>query len=122
MNKTPQPSGGTPSAPHPSPSPGLPQQSAFPPGQPASVVFNPAQATQMNTPSQPRQFPAGPRAIHQQDRAHCYLSASAPSAGTLTAGVPHRVVATIPKTVLPEVLRMPLSDLEKLKNILASRR
>ncbi|XP_060098586.1 eukaryotic translation initiation factor 4 gamma 1 isoform X5 [Heteronotia binoei] len=55
MNKTPQPSGGTPSAPHPSPSPGLPQQSAFPPGQPASVVFNPAQATQMNTPSQPRQ-------------------------------------------------------------------
>ncbi|XP_077785842.1 eukaryotic translation initiation factor 4 gamma 1 isoform X8 [Podarcis muralis] len=55
MNKTPQPSGGTPSAPHPSPSPGLPQQSAFPPGQTAPVVFNPAQATQMNTPSQPRQ-------------------------------------------------------------------
>ncbi|KAK9401375.1 eukaryotic translation initiation factor 4 gamma 1 [Crotalus adamanteus] len=54
MNKAPQPSGGTPSAPHPSPSPGLPQQSAFPPGQPAPVVFNPAQATQMNTPSQPR--------------------------------------------------------------------
>ncbi|XP_066476040.1 eukaryotic translation initiation factor 4 gamma 1 isoform X3 [Tiliqua scincoides] len=65
MNKTPQPSGGTPSAPHPSPSPGLPQ-SAFPPGQTAPVVFNPAQATQMNTPSQPRQFPAGPRALHQQ--------------------------------------------------------
>ncbi|XP_025025330.1 eukaryotic translation initiation factor 4 gamma 1 isoform X6 [Python bivittatus] len=54
MNKAPQPSGGTPSAPHPSPSPGLPQQSAFPPGQAAPVVFNPAQATQMNTPSQPR--------------------------------------------------------------------
>ncbi|XP_026574665.1 eukaryotic translation initiation factor 4 gamma 1 isoform X5 [Pseudonaja textilis] len=53
MNKAPQPSGGTPSAPHPSPSPGLPQ-SAFPPGQAAPVVFNPAQATQMNTPSQPR--------------------------------------------------------------------
>uniref|UniRef100_A0A8C7E730 Eukaryotic translation initiation factor 4 gamma 1 n=1 Tax=Naja naja TaxID=35670 RepID=A0A8C7E730_NAJNA len=50
---SPQPSGGTPSAPHPSPSPGLPQ-SAFPPGQAAPVVFNPAQATQMNTPSQPR--------------------------------------------------------------------
>nr|XP_034989869.1 eukaryotic translation initiation factor 4 gamma 1 isoform X2 [Zootoca vivipara]XP_034989870.1 eukaryotic translation initiation factor 4 gamma 1 isoform X2 [Zootoca vivipara]XP_034989871.1 eukaryotic translation initiation factor 4 gamma 1 isoform X2 [Zootoca vivipara] len=65
MNKTPQPSGGTPSAPHPSPSPGLPQ-SAFPPGQAAPVVFNQAQATQMNTPSQPRQFPAGPRALHQQ--------------------------------------------------------
>ncbi|XP_039178488.1 eukaryotic translation initiation factor 4 gamma 1 isoform X2 [Crotalus tigris] len=65
MNKAPQPSGGTPSAPHPSPSPGLPQ-SAFPPGQPAPVVFNPAQATQMNTPSQPRPFPAGPRALHQQ--------------------------------------------------------
>ncbi|XP_053162656.1 eukaryotic translation initiation factor 4 gamma 1 isoform X4 [Hemicordylus capensis] len=70
MNKTPQPSGGTPSAPHPSPSPGLPQQSAFPPGQTAPVVFNPAQATQMNTPSQPRQFPAGPRALHQQQFYH----------------------------------------------------
>ncbi|XP_008114438.1 eukaryotic translation initiation factor 4 gamma 1 isoform X6 [Anolis carolinensis] len=55
MNKAPQPSGGTPSAPHPSPSPGLPQQAAFPPGQTTPVVFNPAQATQMNTPSQPRQ-------------------------------------------------------------------
>uniref|UniRef100_A0ABM5G412 Eukaryotic translation initiation factor 4 gamma 1 isoform X3 n=1 Tax=Pogona vitticeps TaxID=103695 RepID=A0ABM5G412_9SAUR len=65
MNKAPQPSGGTPSAPHPSPSPGLPQ-AAFPPGQTTPVVFNPAQATQMNTPSQPRQFPAGPRALHQQ--------------------------------------------------------
>ncbi|KAJ7324707.1 hypothetical protein JRQ81_017727 [Phrynocephalus forsythii] len=55
MNKAPQPSGGTPSAPHPSPSPGLPQQAAFPPGPTTPVVFNPAQATQMNTPSQPRQ-------------------------------------------------------------------
>uniref|UniRef100_A0A8D0HB38 Eukaryotic translation initiation factor 4 gamma 1 n=1 Tax=Sphenodon punctatus TaxID=8508 RepID=A0A8D0HB38_SPHPU len=55
MNKAPQPSGGAPTAPHPAPSPGLPQQSAFPPGQPAPVVFNPSQATQMNTPSQPRQ-------------------------------------------------------------------
>ncbi|XP_061493447.1 eukaryotic translation initiation factor 4 gamma 1 isoform X2 [Rhineura floridana] len=75
MNKTPQPSGGTPSAPHPSPSPGLPQQSAFPPGQTAPVVFNPAQATQMNTPSQPRQFPAGPRSLHQQ---HFYQSRAQP--------------------------------------------
>ncbi|XP_044290315.1 eukaryotic translation initiation factor 4 gamma 1 isoform X2 [Varanus komodoensis] len=74
MNKAPQPSGGTPSAPHPSPSPGLPQ-SAFPPGQAAPVVFNPAQATQMNTPSQPRQFPAGPRALHQQ---HFYQSRAQP--------------------------------------------
>ncbi|XP_067392701.1 eukaryotic translation initiation factor 4 gamma 1 isoform X2 [Emydura macquarii macquarii] len=65
MNKAPQPTGGAPTAPHPAPSPGLPQ-SAFPPGQTAPVVFNPSQATQMNTPSQPRQFPAGPRALHQQ--------------------------------------------------------
>ncbi|XP_042315738.1 eukaryotic translation initiation factor 4 gamma 1 isoform X3 [Sceloporus undulatus] len=75
MNKAPQPSGGTPSAPHPSPSPGLPQQAAFPPGQTTPVVFNPAQATQMNTPSQPRQFPAGPRALHQQ---HFYQSRPQP--------------------------------------------
>ncbi|XP_074924463.1 eukaryotic translation initiation factor 4 gamma 1 isoform X11 [Chelonoidis abingdonii] len=54
MNKAPQPTGGAPTAPHPAPSPGLPQ-SAFPPGQTAPVVFNPSQATQMNTPSQPRQ-------------------------------------------------------------------
>ncbi|XP_044885566.1 eukaryotic translation initiation factor 4 gamma 1 isoform X3 [Mauremys mutica] len=65
MNKAPQATGGAPTAPHPAPSPGLPQ-SAFPPGQTAPVVFNPSQATQMNTPSQPRQFPAGPRALHQQ--------------------------------------------------------
>ncbi|KAH0624209.1 hypothetical protein JD844_007753 [Phrynosoma platyrhinos] len=97
MNKAPQPSGGTPTAPHPSPSPGLPQmgwglrhllkplifsfhtllfqQAAFPPGQATPVVFNPAQATQMNTPSQPRQFPAGPRALHQQ---HFYQSRPQP--------------------------------------------
>ncbi|KAM9127425.1 eukaryotic translation initiation factor 4 gamma 1 isoform 5-T5 [Pangshura tecta] len=54
MNKAPQATGGAPTAPHPAPSPGLPQ-SAFPPGQTAPVVFNPSQATQMNTPSQPRQ-------------------------------------------------------------------
>ncbi|XP_037381101.1 eukaryotic translation initiation factor 4 gamma 1 isoform X1 [Talpa occidentalis] len=49
MNKAPQPTG-----PPPAPSPGLPQP-AFPPGQTAPVVFNTPQATQMNTPSQPRQ-------------------------------------------------------------------
>ncbi|XP_031823954.1 eukaryotic translation initiation factor 4 gamma 1 isoform X7 [Sarcophilus harrisii] len=49
MNKAPQPTG-----PPPAPSPGLPQP-AFPPGQTAPVVFNPPPATQMNTPSQPRQ-------------------------------------------------------------------
>ncbi|XP_071423136.1 eukaryotic translation initiation factor 4 gamma 1 isoform X2 [Pithys albifrons albifrons] len=65
MNKAPQPTGGAPTAPHPAPSPGLPQPT-FPPGQTAPVVFNPAPTSQMNTPSQPRQFPAGPRAIHQQ--------------------------------------------------------
>ncbi|XP_027541303.1 eukaryotic translation initiation factor 4 gamma 1 isoform X3 [Neopelma chrysocephalum] len=65
MNKAPQPTGGAPTAPHPAPSPGLPQPT-FPPSQTAPVVFNPAPTSQMNTPSQPRQFPAGPRAIHQQ--------------------------------------------------------
>ncbi|XP_054981735.1 eukaryotic translation initiation factor 4 gamma 1 isoform X1 [Sorex araneus] len=49
MNKPPQPTG-----PPPAPSPGLPQP-AFPPGQTAPVVFSTPQATQMNTPSQPRQ-------------------------------------------------------------------
>ncbi|XP_025769364.1 eukaryotic translation initiation factor 4 gamma 1 [Puma concolor] len=49
MNKAPQPTG-----PPPAPSPGLPQP-AFPPGQTAPVVFSTPQATQMNTPSQPRQ-------------------------------------------------------------------
>ncbi|NWJ08346.1 IF4G1 factor, partial [Crypturellus undulatus] len=54
MNKAPQPTGGAPTAPHPAPSPGLPQ-STFPPAQTAPVVFNPAPTSQMNTPSQPRQ-------------------------------------------------------------------
>ncbi|NXW80387.1 IF4G1 factor, partial [Hirundo rustica] len=54
MNKAPQPTGGAPTAPHPAPSPGLPQPT-FPPGQTAPVVFNPAPNSQMNTPSQPRQ-------------------------------------------------------------------
>ncbi|NWH78142.1 IF4G1 factor, partial [Piaya cayana] len=54
MNKAPQPTGGTPTAPHPAPSPGLPQPT-FPPGQTTPVVFNPAPTSQMNTPSQPRQ-------------------------------------------------------------------
>uniref|UniRef100_A0A8C6HA64 Eukaryotic translation initiation factor 4 gamma 1 n=1 Tax=Mus spicilegus TaxID=10103 RepID=A0A8C6HA64_MUSSI len=49
MNKAPQPTG-----PPPARSPGLPQP-AFPPGQTAPVVFSTPQATQMNTPSQPRQ-------------------------------------------------------------------
>uniref|UniRef100_A0A2K5KNI5 Eukaryotic translation initiation factor 4 gamma 1 n=6 Tax=Cercopithecidae TaxID=9527 RepID=A0A2K5KNI5_CERAT len=50
MNKAPQSTG-----PPPAPSPGLPQP-AFPPGQTAPVVFSTPQATQMNTPSQPRQL------------------------------------------------------------------
>ncbi|KAM6389623.1 eukaryotic translation initiation factor 4 gamma 1 isoform 7-T8 [Pluvialis apricaria] len=76
MNKAPQPTGGAPTAPHPAPSPGLPQPT-FPPGQTAPVVFNPAPTSQMNTPSQPRQFPAGPRAIHQQ---HFYQNRAQPPA------------------------------------------
>ncbi|NXJ72070.1 IF4G1 factor, partial [Rostratula benghalensis] len=59
MNKAPQPTGGAPTAPHPAPSPGLPQPT-FPPGQTAPVVFNPAPTSQMNTPSQPRQVRAVP--------------------------------------------------------------
>ncbi|XP_066508160.1 eukaryotic translation initiation factor 4 gamma 1-like isoform X2 [Hoplias malabaricus] len=64
MNKPPQPLAGPPSVPHPSPSPGL-TQAAFPPGQPPSVVFAPP-PPQMNSTPQPRQFPPGPRDLHQQ--------------------------------------------------------
>ncbi|XP_038671922.1 eukaryotic translation initiation factor 4 gamma 1a isoform X3 [Scyliorhinus canicula] len=65
MNKGPQPIGGPPAAPHPSPS-GI-SQTAYPSGQTtAPVVFAPQQTPQMNTQPQPRQFAAGPRALHQQ--------------------------------------------------------
>ncbi|NXI38556.1 IF4G1 factor, partial [Galbula dea] len=75
MNKAPQPTGGAPSAPHPAPSPGLPQPT-FPPGQTAPVVFNPTPTSQMNTPSQPRQ--GGFRSLQHfyQNRAQPPASAS----------------------------------------------
>uniref|UniRef100_A0A8I3W2J1 Eukaryotic translation initiation factor 4 gamma 1 n=1 Tax=Callithrix jacchus TaxID=9483 RepID=A0A8I3W2J1_CALJA len=58
MNKAPQST----APPPPAPSPGLPQP-ASPPGQTAPVVFTTPQATQMNTPSQPRQhfYPGRPK-------------------------------------------------------------
>ncbi|NXT22502.1 IF4G1 factor, partial [Syrrhaptes paradoxus] len=74
MNKAPQPTGGAPTAPHPAPSPGLPQPT-FPPGQTAPVVFNPAPTSQMNTPSQPRQVRALPWHFYQ-NRAQPPASAS----------------------------------------------
>ncbi|NXK09595.1 IF4G1 factor, partial [Herpetotheres cachinnans] len=74
MNKAPQPTGGAPTAPHPAPSPGLPQPT-FPPGQTAPVVFNPAPTSQMNTPSQPRQVRALPLHFYQ-NRAQPPASAS----------------------------------------------
>ncbi|NXX81838.1 IF4G1 factor, partial [Urocolius indicus] len=74
MNKAPQPTGGAPTAPHPAPSPGLPQPT-FPPGQTAPVVFNPAPTSQMNTPSQPRQVRALPGHFYQ-NRAQPPTSAS----------------------------------------------
>ncbi|KAF1558120.1 Eukaryotic translation initiation factor 4 gamma 1, partial [Eudyptes schlegeli] len=74
MNKAPQPTGGAPTAPHPAPSPGLPQPT-FPPGQTAPVVFNPAPTSQMNTPSQPRQVRALPQHFYQ-NRAQPPASAS----------------------------------------------
>ncbi|XP_067898418.1 eukaryotic translation initiation factor 4 gamma 1a isoform X2 [Heterodontus francisci] len=65
MNKGPQTIGGPPAAPHPPPS-GI-SQTAYPSGQTtATVVFAPQQSPQMNTQPQPRQFAAGPRALHQQ--------------------------------------------------------
>ncbi|XP_036928829.1 eukaryotic translation initiation factor 4 gamma 1-like isoform X1 [Acanthopagrus latus] len=64
MNKAPQPITGSPSNPHPAPSPGLSQPS-FPSGQPPSVVFA-TPPPQMNPTPQPRQFAPGPRPIHQQ--------------------------------------------------------
>ncbi|XP_072428568.1 eukaryotic translation initiation factor 4 gamma 1-like isoform X1 [Chiloscyllium punctatum] len=78
MNKGPQPIGGPPAAPHPSPS-GI-SQTAYPSSQTtAPVVFAPQQTPQMNTQPQPRQFAAGPRALHQQyypNRAQQQSSAS----------------------------------------------
>ncbi|NWR63777.1 IF4G1 factor, partial [Bucorvus abyssinicus] len=74
MNKAPQPTGGAPTAPHPAPSPGLPQPT-FPPGQTAPVVFNPAPTSQMNTPSQPRQVRTVPQHFYQ-NRAQPPASAS----------------------------------------------
>nr|XP_015216881.1 PREDICTED: eukaryotic translation initiation factor 4 gamma 1 isoform X2 [Lepisosteus oculatus] len=65
MNKAPQPIAGPPTVPHPAPSPGLSQQ-PFPSGQPSAPVVFATPPTQMNTPPQPRQFAAGPRALHQQ--------------------------------------------------------
>ncbi|XP_068172754.1 eukaryotic translation initiation factor 4 gamma 1-like isoform X2 [Antennarius striatus] len=54
MNKAPQPIAGSPSNPHPAPSPGL-SQSSFPPGQPPSVVFATPPPPQMNPTPQARQ-------------------------------------------------------------------
>ncbi|KAJ8357870.1 hypothetical protein SKAU_G00206640 [Synaphobranchus kaupii] len=53
-----------PSAPHPSPSPGL-TQAPFPPGHPGGVVFA-TPPPQMNTAPPSRQFSVGPRALNQQ--------------------------------------------------------
>ncbi|KFV69651.1 Eukaryotic translation initiation factor 4 gamma 1, partial [Dryobates pubescens] len=91
MNKAPQPTGGAPTAPHPAPSPGLPQPT-FPPGQTAPVVFNPAPTSQMNTPSQPRQ--GGFRSLQHfyQNRAQPPASASrVPSTTTARPGPPAHV-------------------------------
>ncbi|XP_054839267.1 eukaryotic translation initiation factor 4 gamma 1 isoform X2 [Eublepharis macularius] len=105
MNKTPQPSGGTPSAPHPSPSPGLPQQAAFPPGQTAPVVFNPAQATQMNTPSQPRQH-------FYQNRAQPPTSASRVQSNTSARPGPptHVYPAASQVMMIPSQISYPASQ------------
>uniref|UniRef100_A0A670IDH3 Eukaryotic translation initiation factor 4 gamma 1 n=1 Tax=Podarcis muralis TaxID=64176 RepID=A0A670IDH3_PODMU len=111
MNKTPQPSGGTPSAPHPSPSPGLPQ-SAFPPGQTAPVVFNPAQATQMNTPSQPRQ--GGFRSLQHfyQNRAQPPTSASRVQSNTSARPGPptHVYPAASQVMMIPSQISYPASQ------------
>eukprot|EP00071_Canis_lupus_P018785 XP_013965828.1 eukaryotic translation initiation factor 4 gamma 1 [Canis lupus familiaris] len=71
MNKAPQPTG-----PPPAPSPGLPQ-ACVPPGQTAPVVFSTPQATQMNTPSQPRQ--GGFRSLQ-----HFYPSRAQPPSSAAT--------------------------------------
>ncbi|KAE8290913.1 Eukaryotic translation initiation factor 4 gamma 1 [Larimichthys crocea] len=66
MNKPPQPITGPTSVPNPAPSPGL-TQAAYGPGQPPSIVFATPPPPQMNSASQPRQFAAGPRTLHQQN-------------------------------------------------------
>ncbi|XP_028974972.2 eukaryotic translation initiation factor 4 gamma 1a isoform X4 [Esox lucius] len=65
MNKPPQPITGPTSVPHPSPSPGL-TQGAYATGQPPPLVFTNPPNQQMNSAPQPRQFAAGPCALHQQ--------------------------------------------------------
>uniref|UniRef100_A0A8C6HBL5 Eukaryotic translation initiation factor 4 gamma 1 n=1 Tax=Mus spicilegus TaxID=10103 RepID=A0A8C6HBL5_MUSSI len=81
MNKAPQPTG-----PPPARSPGLPQP-AFPPGQTAPVVFSTPQATQMNTPSQPRQ--------------HFYPSRAQPPSSAAS-----RVQSAFPASVAPAPVLM----------------
>ncbi|NWX19658.1 IF4G1 factor, partial [Aegotheles bennettii] len=93
MNKAPQPTGGAPTAPHPAPSPGLPQPT-FPPGQTAPVVFNPAPTSQMNTPSQPRQH-------FYQNRAQPPASASRVQSNTTARpGPPAHITNLSPSPLL----------------------
>lgn len=100
MNKAPQPITGSPSNPHPAPSPGLSQvsepafslsgpqwsflltpttfcllQPSFPPGQPTSVVFATPPPPQMNPPPQPRQVsPPTAHLLHSaQESVHLHF-------------------------------------------------
>ncbi|XP_058846440.1 eukaryotic translation initiation factor 4 gamma 1-like isoform X2 [Acipenser ruthenus] len=109
MNKAPQPLTGPPTAPHPSPSPGL-SQPTFPPGQPAPVVFATPQPSQMNTPPQPRQFAAGPRALHQQGgfRSLQQYYANRPQPPSSTSRVQ---ASTAPRPVAPTHVYQPGSQM-----------
>ncbi|GCB65780.1 hypothetical protein scyTo_0010008 [Scyliorhinus torazame] len=75
MNKGPQPIGGPPAAPHPTPS-GI-SQTAYPSGQTtAPVVFAPQQTPQMNTQPQPRQQYYPNRAQQQNSASRVQSSAT----------------------------------------------
>ncbi|XP_067385039.1 eukaryotic translation initiation factor 4 gamma 1-like isoform X2 [Channa argus] len=84
MNKPPQPITGPTSG--PAPSPGL-QQAAYGPGQPSSIVFATPPPPQMNSASQPRQFAAGPRTLHQQG-GYRALQAYFPNRPTMATSAP----------------------------------
>ncbi|XP_066565140.1 eukaryotic translation initiation factor 4 gamma 1 isoform X3 [Amia ocellicauda] len=110
MNKAPQPIAGPPTVPHPAPSPGLSQQQ-FPPGQPsAPVVFATPPPPQMNTPPQPRQFAAGPRALHQQGGFRS-LQPYYTNRPTLTSNAPRVQPSSAPRPVTTTHVYPPASQM-----------
>ncbi|XP_059914281.1 eukaryotic translation initiation factor 4 gamma 1a isoform X4 [Gadus macrocephalus] len=99
MNKPPQPITGPVSVPHPAPSPGL-TQAGYAPGQPPSLVFANPPLPQMNPAPQPRQFAAGPRALHQQG-GYRALQPYYPNRPTMPTSAPRVQTSSGPRPVGP---------------------